>query len=40
MGFTKIEQLLIIEASGYYQLIDAFSGQNTPENYTSANLKQ
>lgn len=40
MGFTKYEELLIIEASGDYWLIDAFSGQIMQGNYTVSGDKQ
>jgi hypothetical protein len=34
MGFTKIEELLIVESTGEYWIIDAFSGQIVQGNYS------
>lgn len=35
MGFNKVEELLIVEASGDYWLIDPFSGHVSQGNYTN-----
>lgn len=40
MGFTGIEELLVVEASGEYWLIDAFSGQILQGNYSAKEDKQ
>lgn len=36
MGFNKVEELLIVEASGDYWLIDPFSGHVSQGNYTNS----
>lgn len=40
IGFTGIEELLVVEASGDYWLIDAFSGQIVQGNYSAKEDKQ
>lgn len=40
MKFTKYEELLIIQASGDYWFIDAFSGKIIQGNYTASADKQ
>ena len=40
MGFTKIEELVIVESTGDYWIIDAFSGQIVQGNYSQPEEKQ